>query len=160
MLRLNIGCGPVAIDGEVGIDRERTSAADVRADLVALPCRDGVAEFVRLDHVLEHVEARRAVPALLEAYRVLAPGGRVRVGVPDLAATCLAYAQAGTLADKALLLRNLYGSQAHPGEYHKAGWDTETLRDLLESVGFVSVEVQPDPDREEGICLEAEAVKP
>ncbi len=162
-LKLNVGCGPVRTEGEVGVDRLPTSAADVVADLLALPFPDGAAEFVRLDHVLEHLPQRMGVPALLEARRVLQPGGRIRVSLPDLAATCRAYAAAsarGGLAEKAAVLRQLYGSQAHDGEYHQAGWDGETLADLLVSCGFVDVRVEPDPGRDEGTCVRAEAVRP
>lgn len=159
-LRLNVGAGPLHWPGEIGIDREAVSAADVRADIMALPFRDGSAEFVRLDHVLEHQEGRYAVPALLEAYRVLVPGGRLHVGVPDLTATCRAYVESDDLQEKAALLRNLYGSQTHQGEYHRSGWDTQTLADILTCVGFAAIIVAPDPDRDEGICIQAEAVRP
>ncbi len=159
MIVLNVGCGPLRIDGEIGIDRYPTPAVDVIADLLALPYPDGSVDRVRLDHVLEHLPGRLAVPALLEARRVLRTGGGIRVGVPDLAATCRAYAEAPTLADRALLLRWLYGSQAHDGEYHKSGWDTEALLDLLLAVGFEAVNVRDDTGRDEGICIVAEAVK-
>lgn len=159
-LRLNLGCGPLRLPGELGVDRESTSAADVRADILALPFRNGAAELCRLDHVLEHLPVRLAVPALLEARRVLQPGGRIRIGVPDLAATCRRYAESTSLREKAWLLRSLYGSQAHDGEHHKSGWDAQTLADLLSICAFVDVQVGPDPDRDEGICLKGEARKP
>ncbi len=158
-MRLNIGCGPLAIDGEIGVDREATSAADVRADLLALPFRDGCAEFVRLDHVLEHLPGRLAVRALLEARRVLKAGGTIRVGVPDFDAMCQLYADAKSLADKALLLRWFYGSQAHQGEYHQSGWDGQTLQDLLKAAGFRVERVFADP-RLEGECIAVEGVRP
>jgi SAM-dependent methyltransferase len=159
-LRLNIGCGPNRLPGEVGVDLHPTGGADIIADLCSLPIDDDSADFVRLDHVLEHLPARTAVRALLEAKRVLRSGGSIRVGVPDLAATCRAYVEAETLADKAWILRQLYGSQAHDGEYHQAGWDKETLADLLRACGFVGIVVSDDPERDEGICIKAEAVKP
>lgn len=156
---LNVGCGPLRIPGEIGVDRYPTAAVDVIADLMALPWSAGSVDQVRLDHVLEHMDGRLAVPALLEAQRVLRPGGSIRVGVPDLGATCRAYAEAESLADRALILRWLYGSQAHEGEYHKSGWDPMTLADLLTCVGFDQVSVREDAERDEGICIVAEAVR-
>lgn len=157
---LNVGCGPLRIEGEIGVDKYPTAGADVIADMRALPYGDGTVDRVRLDHVLEHQPVREAVTVLFEMWRVLKPGGTIRVGVPDLWATCLAYVTHPSFADKAGLVRNLYGGQAHPGEYHKSGWDRSTLRDLLESVGFVVASVKDDPERTEGICIAAEATKP
>lgn len=158
-VRLNVGCGSIRIPGEIGVDREPTEERDVEGDALALPFEDGAASFVRLDHVLEHLPYRMAVPALLEAKRVLARGGIVHIGIPDLRETCRQYAAAESLSDRAFLLRHLYGSQAHAGEFHQAGWDPETLRDLLESCGFVDVRVWPDTERQEGACIQAEGCK-
>jgi SAM-dependent methyltransferase len=162
--RLNVGCGPVRLEGEIGVDLFPTGGADVQGDLAALPFRDGVAERVRLDHVLEHQPQRVAVVVLAEARRVLAPGGRVVVGVPDLAGYCRAWLEAdaeGDLAEKALMLRGFYGNQVHAGEYHRAGFDAQTLADLLGAAGFVDVAVGPDhgPDRTEGWCIRAHGTK-
>lgn len=160
MPSLNIGCGPLRIDGEVGVDFYPTEACDVRGDVLHLPFRSQSVDFVRLDHVLEHLPQRYAVVALMEAYRVLKPSGQVRVGVPDIEATCRTYAESSSIQDKALLLRWLYGSQAHGGEYHKSGWDAQTLEDVLDFVGFERIAVHPDPARTEGICIAATAVRP
>lgn len=158
LLRLNLGCGPLVYLGELGVDREATPAVDVRADLRALPFRSGCAEFVRLDHVLEHLEGRYALGVLTEARRVLAPGGRLRVGIPDLRACCQAYLDSRTLADKIYWVRILYGAQTHAGEYHKGGYDADSLRDLLEAAGIREIEITADEDRDEGLCLRAEGV--
>lgn len=159
-LRLNIGCGPLSLPGEIGVDRYRTLACQVQGDIMALPFRDEAAEFVRLDHVLEHLPGRQAVPVLLEALRVLAPGGTMRIGIPDFRASCQAYIDTDRLDQKAAMQRWFYGSQAHPGEFHQSGWDSQTLEDLLVVVGLADVVVSEDPDRDEGICLKAEGVKP
>lgn len=158
-MRLNIGCGPLSLAGELGVDREPVRGVEVRADVLALPFRNGCAEFIRADHILEHLTGRQAGPALRELHRVLAPGGTVRVGVPDFLATCRAYLEAESGGDRARILRWVYGSQDHPGEHHQSGWDAERLANALRFVGFSAVEVHPDVDRDEGICIYAEAMK-
>jgi hypothetical protein len=40
-------------------------------------------EGVLMNHVLEHLDCQEALLTLKEAYRVLLPGGVLRVGVPD-----------------------------------------------------------------------------
>lgn len=163
-LRLNLGCGPVRREGEVGVDREPTAACDVRADLLELPFDDASAVFCRLDHVLEHFPQRMCLRVVLEAFRVLRPGGTIRIGLPDMRATCQAFADEDDLYARLLILRTIYGSQAHPGEFHQSGWDEESLKGLLVSAGFEQVEVGQDSNedfaRTEGINLTATAVKP
>lgn len=162
-LRLNLGCGPIRREGEIGVDAQPTEACDVRADILAVPFPDGAAEFVRLDHVLEHMPQRMAPRVLLEARRLLAPGGQLQVGVPDVRATFEAYIKDPDMGERLLYLRTVYGSQTHPGEFHQSGWDPETLHTLITHCGFDQVTVGPDIDeavRVEGICITASAVKP
>jgi SAM-dependent methyltransferase len=54
----------------------------VRADIGAIPFRDGAFELIICCHVLEHLP--RDGPALAEIARVLAPGGQAAVMVPML----------------------------------------------------------------------------
>lgn len=163
MVALNVGCGPTRFAGEVGVDLYPTGGCDVQADLMALPFADGSVDAVRLDHVLEHLDQAKAVGALVEARRVLVPGGTVRVGVPDLWRYCRAWmdGQQEGLADKATLLRGIYGGQTHAGEYHRSGWDDWLLTDVLRAAGFADVRTFDDdgPFRTEGFCLAATGVK-
>lgn len=162
MIVLNLGCGPLRLEGEIGVDLHPTAGADVQADILRLPFRDGAADRVRADHVLEHLPTRLAVAVLLEARRVLKPGGTVVVGVPDLADYCRAWLDpAADAHEKAVLLRGIYGGQSHDGEYHQSGFDRATLADLLAAVGFADVVVGPDegPYRTEGFCICATGVR-
>lgn len=160
---LNLGAGPLRLDGEIGVDLYPTAGADVQADLVALPFVARCADHVRADHVLEHVDQRLTLAVLLEAARVLKPGGVIEVGVPDLADYCRHWLDAGSDAmTKADLLRGIYGGQFHPGEYHRSGWDADLLVDMLGTAGFTDVEVGADdgPWRLEGFCIKATGKKP
>lgn len=128
----------------------------MQASLITLPFTADCAEFVRIDHCLEHLPQRMAVTVLHEARRVLQPGGEIRVGVPDISEYFTRWPDA-TLAEKASLLRGLYGGQSHDGEYHQSGYDPVMLRDLLEAMGFedVIVEVDDGEWRSEGFCIAA-----
>ncbi len=160
LLRLNVGCGPLRYKGETGIDKYVTPGMDVQADILdGLPYGDGVAEFVRLDHILEHLPFAAASRALLEARRVLTDGGYLRVGVPDLAAVMRTWLETTKLYEKSILLRNLYGMQIHEGEFHKSGYDAETLRDILAACGFDVLSVGDDAGRDETLTIVAWAVK-
>lgn len=85
--KLNLGCGSVFIDSPewINLDFETVSPAVRQANLLErLPLADKSASLVYSSHFLEHVP-RSMVPSLLfEWLRVLAPGGVVRLVVPDL----------------------------------------------------------------------------
>jgi len=49
-----------------------------------LPLADASAEVLYSSHMLEHLDRREAAGFLSEARRVLAPGGIIRVAVPDI----------------------------------------------------------------------------
>lgn len=158
----NIGCGPVRIEGAIGVDLHAVGGVDVQADILALPFRDGVADRIVADHVLEHVDQRLTFAVLREAGRVLRPGGAIEVGVPDLADYCRHWLEAGSdVMTKADLLRGIYGGQFHAGEYHRSGWDAALLTDVLATAGFTDVSIGADdgPWRMEGFCIKATGVK-
>jgi predicted SAM-dependent methyltransferase len=84
MLKLNLGCGNVYMEGWVNIDIE-SDKADIRHDLrMPLPYDDNAADFIYSEHFLEHLPVHDGLALLCECRRVLKPGGIVRVAVPDL----------------------------------------------------------------------------
>ena len=81
---INIGCGSRKGPGHIGLDRYRDSAADVLAELNrGLPFATGSVDEIVAEHVLEHVPD--LVALMEEIYRVLAPGGLLRLEVPYFA---------------------------------------------------------------------------
>lgn len=170
-IRLNLGCGPNRLPGEIGVDLDpNAGAVDVVANLLSLPYESGTVDQARLAHVLEHFEYRFAPTVLLEVYRVLRPGGTVIVQIPDLLATCRAFVEthetteatrAERLAGKMIAMRHLYGGQMHPGQEHLGGYDPEMIEDMMRACGYVDVDVQIDYDRGDVIdSLIATGTKP
>lgn len=82
---LNVGCGRTFHPAWDNYDLAPASPEVHPIDLSRpLPFEDGIYDVVYSSHVLEHIDRSR-VPALLgEFFRVLKPGGVVRVVVPDL----------------------------------------------------------------------------
>ncbi len=82
--KLHIGCGPLYLTDFANIDgnftRENDYCLDVRG---GLPFPDGSMNFIYSCHMLEHVYVDEAVRILREWYRVLAPGGYIRLTLPD-----------------------------------------------------------------------------
>ena len=84
---VNLGCGPVFVDSPdwLNLDFGPSSPSVKKANLLGrLPLKDGSVGLVYSSHFLEHVP-RSSVPAILaECYRVLKPGGVIRLVLPDL----------------------------------------------------------------------------
>lgn len=80
-LRLNLGCGTKRIIGWVNIDLY--GDPDLRVDLERdrLPYPDGSVDEILASHVLEHLQDWWSL--FLECARVLRPGGKLVVRVPD-----------------------------------------------------------------------------
>ncbi|HSL84604.1 MAG TPA: methyltransferase domain-containing protein, partial [Thermoanaerobaculia bacterium] len=81
--RLHVGCGRERLEGWINIDAQELPGVDVVADVTrGLEFRD--CEAVYAEHFLEHLRIDRAVDFLVEAHRVLADGGLIRLSTPNL----------------------------------------------------------------------------
>ena len=144
--RLEIGGGPHAQRGFLHVDID---AAAHHLEWVApaweLPLPDGWVTEISAIHALEHVEPPRLVPTLQEWQRVLAPGGRLQVHVPNGPALMEAF-QARPVAEKWPIMGSLLGMYCGPEAREPGGlsmrsdhqviFDVPTLRWALESAGF------------------------
>lgn len=89
---LNVGSGAHFHPGWVNVDvvpaSREVMAVDVRK---GLPFGDGIFDAVYCSHVLEHLDRSAAADLLAQMRRVLAPGGLIRVVVPNLEAIAREY---------------------------------------------------------------------
>lgn len=74
-MRLNIACGANYADGWVNVDRDDQVKAEFHADAADLPFATESVELVYLGNLIESTDAGEARMILLEAQRVLRPGG-------------------------------------------------------------------------------------
>jgi SAM-dependent methyltransferase len=156
-LKLHIGCGPYLLPDWINIDiHPAPLATNV---LWGLPFAEGSARLVFLSHLLEHLFYPNDVhPFLVDIRRVLAPGGVVRVVVPDIAQCIDAYQNndaeffaerrqhwgAGdgrtTRMEDFLAYAGAGPDPAWLFQAHKFGYDFATLQRALERAGFVDIE--------------------
>jgi SAM-dependent methyltransferase len=82
--RIEVGCGPFPRPGYIHVDID-PGARHLEAFSPAwrLPFPANWADEILAIHSLEHVHPRRLIPTLTEWRRVLRPGGRARVHVPN-----------------------------------------------------------------------------
>ena len=84
MLILDVGCGIRKQPGAIGIDRNPASRPDVLVDLDKFPYPFADNSFDRITaiHVIEHLSD--VIGSMEEFYRLLKPGGTLRIGTPGL----------------------------------------------------------------------------
>lgn len=89
---LNLGCGSRYHPDWINIDIAPQGPEVIQNDLSrGIPLADGSCDVVYHAAVLEHLRCSDAATFLAECYRVLKPGGIVRVGVPNLEKICQLY---------------------------------------------------------------------
>lgn len=167
-MKLNIGAGGSLKSPDedwINVDALSLEGIDLVSDLEFsdLPYDDGSAEFVNMQDFLEHLPKKRQIPFLREVWRVMKPGARTYIQVPDLGVISQRYC--GILEEPTPLQHDmtgeqvaasLYGGQEHPFNFHKWGYDTHSLIARLEETGFMIHHIGTDG----GQNLLCTAVKP
>ena len=102
-----------------------------------IPIQDKSAQFIYTSHFLEHLPRKQAEALLQDAYRVLKPGGMLRVCVPDLEYALSLYAS----GDKEKMLGKYFFIDDDDSHYarHKYMYDFTMLQDMLLQIGFSEI---------------------
>jgi len=84
MVKLNLGCGRRNLDGKdwVNVDKYPHPNVDALCDLDAFPYpfKDNSADYIYLNHVLEHL--KNPYDVILECHRILKTSGILEIKVP------------------------------------------------------------------------------
>ncbi len=138
LLIADIGCGhttnPLYVNNTLHrFDSDESCKPDFRCDVRSIPADSNVYDLAIASHVLEHLELKDVIPALIEWGRIVKPGGTLIVKVPNLA-----YATRAFIADKSYVhdprwphpyeLLMVYGSQDGAAMYHKSGFTISIMR--------------------------------
>lgn len=107
---------------------------------ITLPDRS-VSE-IRASHVLEHLSFQDVSNALREWNRVLIPGGRLYVAVPDLGK--IIYSLVSGIHDPKVFFY-LMGGQTNEFDFHLSAFTVSTLVEFLEDAGFERIR-QMEPE--------------
>ena len=143
-VQLHLGCGKRYIPGFVHIDLADYPHIDYNNNISDLSMfKDESVDLIYCCHTLEYFDRQKAQERVLpEWHRVLKPRGVLRLAVPDFEALIRVYQD---YRDLSRLLGPLYGRMAikTPTEqeliYHKTVYDFQSLKDVLESIGFTNV---------------------
>jgi predicted SAM-dependent methyltransferase len=89
---LNLGCGGHYLPNWTNVDFYSNNKDIIQHDLrKGIPFSDETYDFVYHSHVLEHFTLDQARFFIKECYRVLKPGGILRVAVPNLEDIAISY---------------------------------------------------------------------
>lgn len=132
-MKLHLGCGKNHLEGWINKDKE----IDITKPL---PWGAYTADFIFLEHVIEHVTSAEAIFFFNQAYRVLKPGGVLRISFPDIErVTCLSlrefekYSKTRneTIGSCILSIAKDWG--------HKTIWTMTSMSLILKSIGFSTI---------------------
>ncbi|HWO00916.1 MAG TPA: methyltransferase domain-containing protein [Blastocatellia bacterium] len=109
-----------------------------------LPYKDSSVDYVYTSHFLEHLELKDSHRLMSEVFRILKPGGIVRVVIPDLALGARQYIAAleanGGDADAANEFLNwLQLNRSGLRDPHLWMYDAASLSGMLSTIGFSDV---------------------
>ena len=103
---------------------------------------DASVDELYASHVIEHLGHQSAVGrALTGFHRVLKPGGRALIAVPDFEALCRLFLdERANMLDRFQIMRMVFGAQMDEHDFHYVGLSYEFLSQFLFQSGFSRVE--------------------
>lgn len=108
LVKLHLGCGHAILPGFINIDHQKLTGVNIQCDVRKLSVfKNGSVDLIYASHVLEHFHRHETFSILLEWNRVLKPGGKLRLAVPDWEATVKVYNKTGEYEN---LMNWIYGS--------------------------------------------------
>lgn len=131
-IRLNIGAGDTQIPGFISLDIKTGTDASQKLDYA-----DGSVDEIYASHVLEHIHHSKTHEAVREWVRVLRPGGRIRIAVPDSAR--IAQQAASGVMPMNLYSAWMHGSHDVDTDRHQAEFNREHLESLLRGLGIEGI---------------------
>jgi predicted SAM-dependent methyltransferase len=136
-MKLHIG-GKEVKEGWKIFNIQQLPGVDYQGDITDLgQFADNSCEEVYASHVLEHVAQDRVVDTLKGIYRILKPGGKFYVSVPDLDILCHAFISPVAPPDiKFHIMRMIFGAQTDKHDFHFFGWNQLFLFHFLKLAEF------------------------
>jgi predicted SAM-dependent methyltransferase len=155
--KLQIGAGPNNLPGWLNTDIEPGQDQAYLNATKPFPLPDRTFHCVTSEHVFEHLSYADGKRMLQECYRILKPGGRLRIATPDLEKFVGLFSSQQTpekahyldqkrrrwkwpqqQTDRSGFLNLMFSSWGHRFLY-----DPDTLRDALATAGFQSIQQFP-----------------
>jgi predicted SAM-dependent methyltransferase len=151
--RLQVGAGGMSLKGWLNTDIE-PRPGEVFLDAGAVfPFPDNTFKYIYGEQVIEHLTYEQAQVFVRESFRVLVPGGRIRLATPDLLLLIALFNAEKTPLQKKLLDFQVQANNLPSTPLPETAWfnrinhawghqflyDPQSLKATLEAAGFKSV---------------------
>ena len=150
MVKLNIGCGNLKIDGYLNVDIRNDVDADIVIDLekIPYPFDNNIVDEIVANDIIEHFSHKDIEEIVKEWHRILKIDGTLIIKTPDFENIINILKRDSTfLSVTAALIGNpkktwisiphwLYGAQDYPQNFHKLIFTKIELKKFLDHVGF------------------------
>lgn len=163
MLKLHLGCGNHIMPGWKNLDLEPGPGGIVCDLRKPLPEESESVDYIFTEHFIEHLSREDGVRLLRECYRVLKPGGVIRVVTPDLHMIMVWYTNrkldvfAPTWEPKTPAR---FVNEAMREWGHQFVYDSEELVDVLKEAGFPVPFLSEEHGRSDHEALDGLEVRP
>jgi len=139
-VRLHVG-GQQEAEGWHILNIQPGPSVDIVGCVTSIPCETESVDEIYASHVCEHLSYQNELAiALAEMFRVLKPGGRLMVSVPDLDILCRLFISPHlSEQDRYHIMRIMMGGQTDPHDFHKAGFTETILAAFLSNAGFAEM---------------------
>lgn len=144
---LNVGCGEYPDRAFINLDYFWRPGVELCWDVVkGCPAPANSLKGVYTEHCLEHIPFTACEAVLADFLRILAPGGTVRIVVPDAELYCRRYQESRSAKVEfpyegryAGLTPMMHVNRIFRGHGHQYAYDFDTMRMMLETAGFSDV---------------------
>lgn len=178
-MKIHVGCGPNILEGYENIDLVPQSTKVREGTLINIPFEDSVADEILAEHIFEHMDFQEEPKGWQECYRVLKPGGKLIIEVPDFEWMCQIFLKAnddfkefyklgavdhyfgnGRALDQrwSIVTTMFFGNQNGAGQFHKTGYTDKKIRAIADMVGF-EVQDMKFYDNKGGQAIRATLIK-
>ncbi len=155
-VRLNLGCGHVALMDFINVDMRELPGVDVVAQVDRLPFAPSTVSEIFSAHLIEHFPQEALLRRLLPYWKsLLKTGGTLRAITPD-AEAMISASCAGNYPFE-YFREVLFGLQEYEGDFHYNLLTPDSMRTLLENAHFEGIEI-PTRGRRNGKCFEFEII--
>jgi predicted SAM-dependent methyltransferase len=142
--KLHLGCGKKYIPGYINIDCDENPSCDYNENIKNLWHPENTVDVIYCCHAFEYFDRIEAIEVLKNWHKVLRKGGILRLSVPDFEGIVKVYQKYGNLEHQGIL-GPLFGRWEIEAQkertflFHKTVYDFNSLKNMLESVGFTNV---------------------
>lgn len=152
--KLQLGAGTNILEGWLNSDIYPSARGVVYIDAKRVfPFKSGTFDYVFSEHQIEHLTYNEGRSMVRECYRVMKPGGKIRIATPNLETFVALYTPKNNdiqqryirwVVDKFLSQIGIYRAafvinNAFFNCGHQFIYDRETLQSILEDVGFIEM---------------------